>query len=94
MKVNILTDDQMRNIGFTDYFKPNWYFCQEICETYPITINFTISKKTKDFKIDILDENFLQPYPYEQDKKIRANAQKWVDYLVDKGILQKNIKYL
>ena len=94
MKVNILTDEQMRNIGFTDNFKPNWYFCKRICEKYPVTINFSINKKTKNCEIDILDENFLQPYPYEKDKEIYGNAQKWIDYMIDKGILSKNIKYL
>ena len=94
MKANILTDDQMRDIGFTDYFKSEWYFCKEICEKYPVTINFSINKTTKNCRISILDENFLQPYPYEKDKEIYDNAQKWVDYLIDKCILSKNIKYL
>lgn len=94
MKVNILADDQMRNIGFTDYFKPEWYFCKKICEKYPVTINFSINKKTKNCRIDILDENFLQPYPYEKDKEIYDNAKKWVNYLIDQNVLLKGIEYI
>lgn len=95
MKVNILTDDQMREIGFTDYRKGYWYFCRGICRNYDITINFTINKKTGKCEIDILDENFLQPYNYyKENDEIYNNAKKWVDYLIDNGILSKNIKYL
>lgn len=94
MKVNVLKAKQMRDIGFTDYFTPNWYFGKRICEKYPVTIIFSINKKTKNCKIDILDENFLQPYPYEKDKEIYNNAQKWVDYMIECGIFSKEGKYI
>ena len=30
IKYNILSDEEMRDIGFTDYSKDNWYFCRTI----------------------------------------------------------------
>ena len=27
IKYNILSDEEMGDIGFTDYSKDNWYFC-------------------------------------------------------------------
>ena len=28
IKYNILSDEEMRDIGFTDYSKDTWYFCR------------------------------------------------------------------
>ena len=95
MKVNILEEKQMREIGFTDYSKKNWYFFKRVCADYPITINFTINKKTKECEIDILDENFLQPYPaYKTNKEIYQNSKQWIDYMIEHGILSKNEEYI
>ena len=30
IKYNILSDEKMRDIGFTDFSKDNWYFCRLI----------------------------------------------------------------
>lgn len=28
IKANILSDEEMRSLGFTDYAKDRWYFCR------------------------------------------------------------------
>lgn len=95
MKANILEKKQMREIGFTDYCKKYWYFCKSVCKNYPVTINFSINKKTKECKIDILDENFLQPYPaYKTNKEVYRNSKQWIDYMIEHGILSKNEEYI
>jgi len=95
MKANVLEEARMREIGFTDYYKKYWYFCKRVCTDYPITINFTIDKKTKECEIDILDENFLQPYTYYKgNKEVYKNSKQWIDYMIDQNVLSKGIEYI
>ena len=30
IKAHILSDEEMKEIGFTNYYEPNWYFCKSI----------------------------------------------------------------
>ena len=70
IKVHILDDATMKRNGFK-YFGgiptrpqdvPHWYFYNHVYKD--ITFNFTIYSED-DWRIDILDEWFFQPYDYQ-----------------------------
>ncbi len=72
IKAHILNEQDMRKIGFTYHSKDDWYFCKKL--KFPkkkkyrgldITFNVSIPKNGSDISIDILDEDFLQPYDYQ-----------------------------
>lgn len=72
IKATILSDEKMKEIGFTDHSKDSWYFCRRIkfpntkrYKGFRVTFNVTIPKDGTDIYIDILDEAFLQPYDYQ-----------------------------
>ena len=75
IKAHILSDDEMRRIGFTDYAKDAWHFCRTVMEeksksrygSYDFEVSFgvNIPKDGSDIRIDVLDEAFLQPYDYQ-----------------------------
>lgn len=68
IKVHILPEDEMRRLGFTDYANKNWYYCKPVFATKysEITFNLSVNKTdTNDWRIDVLDENFCQPYDYQ-----------------------------
>lgn len=71
IKANILSDAEMRKIGFTDHCKDRWYFCREIdlkdrkYRDIDISFSITIPKDGSDIRIDVLDEAFCQPYDYQ-----------------------------
>ncbi|NMW01876.1 hypothetical protein HKK70_08865 [Bacillus safensis] len=83
MKFNILEEDKMRELGFTDHAKTGWYLCKRLKDN--ITFNLIISKKSLKGDIDILDELCLQPYPYETMKNEASTiVKKGVDEVIDK----------
>lgn len=70
---NILPENEMRKIGFTDHNSASWYFCKSI--KFPknkkyrgsdITFNVVIPKKIGELDISVLDEWFGQPYDYQR----------------------------
>ena len=72
IKASILSDDKMREIGFTDYAKDRWYFCRMIkfpnnkqYRNFEVSFSVTIPKDNSDISIDVLDEAFCQPYDYQ-----------------------------
>ena len=100
----ILSDKEMRRIGFTDYNKNKWYFMKQIefpkekrYRNFEITFNVTIPKEGGELQIDVLDEDFLQPYDYQKmlssDSKfepcliVKEQVEKWMKYLKEQGIL-------
>ena len=74
IKAHILSDEEMRKIGFTEYNK-EWHFRRSI--TFPrkprykgfdISFNVSIPKDGSDIRIDVIDvlnEDFCQPYDYQ-----------------------------
>jgi hypothetical protein len=94
MQVNILSDEEMRKIGFTDRVISSWYYCVGVGET--VTFNLTVNKADGSFEIDVLDENFLQPYDYqyilrkipnhEFASTVRNNVEKQLLYLCSHNI--------
>ena len=104
IKYNILSDEEMRDIGFTDYSKDNWYFCRTIKFPNPkryrgfdISFNVSIPKDNSDIRIDVLDEDFCQPYDYQYmlDKTpnfepcliVKEQVEEWMKYLQGKGVI-------
>ena len=72
IKAKILTDKEMRKVGFTNHVENQWYFYKNIRlpkkEQYSnieISFNVIIPKDGSDIDITILDEDFLQPYDYQ-----------------------------
>ena len=108
IKHEILSDEKMREIGFTDYAKDRWYFCKRI--VFPnakkyrgidITFNVSIPKDGSDIRIDVLDEDFCQPYDYQYmlDKNptfkpcliVKEQVEEWMTYLQDNGVLSGHV---
>lgn len=97
IKAHILPDEKMRQLGFTDRNKNVWYF-HECWGDIEISFNVRIPKDNpKDLEIDVLDENFLQPYDYQYilsripDQKVALMVKNRVDRcmtrLIDGGVL-------
>ena len=96
IKYHILPDDEMRKIGFTDYNPKVWYFGRGI--EHNISFNVSIPKNgIDDLRIDVLDEEFCQPYDYQaildRDSDfpfallVERKVEKYMEYLQDKGVL-------
>jgi len=99
IKVNILSDEQMKDIGFYDC-KDHWYF-SKFLSIKDISFNVMIDKKTKDFRIDVLDELFCQPFDYqyllESNKgkretclKVQKEVEQWMQYLKDAKVIENH----
>ena len=106
IKYNILSDEKMRNIGFTDYSKDTWYFCRMIKfpkghRGFDISFNVSILKDNSDIRIDVLDEDFCQPYDYQYmlDKTpnfepcliVKEQVEDWMKYLQGKGVISGHV---
>lgn len=94
--IHILDDETMRSLGFTDAREGFWYF--ERMLTDDISFSLTVCKTDpSDWHIDVLDENFLQPYDYqymleqnpgfEYAKRIATKVETWMGFLADHGII-------
>lgn len=96
IKFNILDDESMKNAGFrfVDSLS-RWYFCREKND---ISFNVTIPTDGSDAWIDVLDEDFLQPYDYqymlkknhkaEFPNKVKEWVESWMEYLDEEGIIE------
>ena len=67
IKIHIFDDDIMRKARFTDYREGYWYYCRDLRPlSHGISFNLSIKKDDPtDWRIDILDEDFCQPYDYQ-----------------------------
>lgn len=82
--INLLSDAEMRKIGFTDCVKDTWYYCKDLLNE--ISFNVTVKKNDPtDFRIDVLDEDFCQPYDYQYllDKNPNFEFAKKIFVLVE-----------
>lgn len=92
---NILPEEQMRELGFTDHSGKNWYYVQRVAQD--ITFNLTLPKDGGRLSIDVLDEDYGQPYDYQAILKrspkldFAQNVKFQVEFLMqsfsDKGII-------
>lgn len=101
IKVNIFDDGKMKELGFTDYSKNTWYYLAYIINEkhFKVTFNLQINKRNPDnFKIDILTEDYLQPYDYqaglrkypkfEKYLQVHKKVQEIMKHLIDTGIIE------
>lgn len=64
IKVNLLSEPEMRKLGFTDYRDGFWHYGKTLMGD--ISFNISIPKNdASDFEIYVLYEDFCQPYDYE-----------------------------
>lgn len=63
-KTPILSDDEMRALGFTDAAKTRWYFCRRVDKQGCTTLNISIEKDSGLYKECVMNEDFGQPEPY------------------------------
>lgn len=88
----ILPEEQMRELGFTDHSGKNWYFVMRVAND--ITFNLTIPKDGSRLQIDVLDEDFGQPYDYQAILKrspkleYAKNVKSAVEVLMERFSLQ------
>ena len=105
IEATVLPRKEMREIGFTDNLASKWFFTRMIqfpknkrYKDFDISFNVSINKdNTKNLRIDILDEDFCQPYDYQymliQNPNfepcliIKEQVEKWMAYLKEKGVL-------
>lgn len=59
----IADDARLRELGFTDHREGYWYYTTRVGNM--TSWNVTISKKSGAVNLDVLDEHFLQPYPFQ-----------------------------
>ena len=86
LKPNI-TDEQFKEAGFTNYYKPIFYFCERLdCEDkYPVSFDIEVVKKTRKIK-SIGVEQLLHPHYVNESllNQIKSHIHKLVEY----GILE------
>lgn len=63
IQVHVLDDRSMRRLRFTDNILDEWYYCHILDGS--ISFNMRIKKDGSDWRIDVLDEDYLQPYDYQ-----------------------------
>ena len=108
IKAHILSEKEMREIGFTDYNK-EWHFRRSIkfprkprYNGFDISFNVLIPKDGSDIRIDVLDEDFCQPYDYqsmlhknptfEPALIVYEQVEELMEYLQSKGVLSGHVK--
>lgn len=97
LSMHPLDDATMRELGFTDLRKGYWYLCRRVSTDSDITLNAHIAKDGHDWRIDVLDENFCQPYDYqyllsvnptlEYANNVANECEKWYRRLSEWGLL-------
>lgn len=95
----ILPDKEMRDLGFTDWAKDSWYFTDRVGpKEADISFNVSIKKDTGEIDIDVLDEDFCQPYDYQYGLvmgmrgkfalAVHRDVQKLMKKLMDGGVIK------
>lgn len=69
-----ISEEELFELGFRNN-KDSYYICKNLIGKWEITFNLTIYKNDKRIKIDVLDENFLQPYDYQNI--LRIGYESW-----------------
>lgn len=92
---NILPEAEMREIGFTDHSEGTWYFSRRVGTD--ISFNVSIPKDGSRLRIDVLDEDFGQPYDYQRILKnnpdlpyalnVKGGVERYMQDLTDAGVL-------
>ena len=90
--------ERMKELGFTNCRKGWW--CLHKSLPYDVSFNLQIAENLSDWQIDILDEEYCQPYDYQNmimnsktsdipniALEIKEEVDKIMEDLVDKGII-------
>lgn len=102
-----LTKEELLLQGFTNYNKDYLYYVEPLSKTVSLNISIPISSVNeldiKETEIEVLDDDFLQPYhpfymwletsnsnTFSKLDKIIENYTKEMNLLVEKGIFIKN----
>lgn len=64
IRFHVLKAKDMHSAGFTDHDKTKWYYMRDLGNG--ISFNVTIGKTGHEGRIDVLDEEFLQPYDFQR----------------------------
>lgn len=88
--MNILEDEKMRGLGFTDHKEGTWYLCKRVADM--TTLNICIEKDGSQWSEYVLDEFFLQPSFYMDAKEefkneVVANVDKIISTLRKAGLV-------
>lgn len=97
LSIHVLDDTAMRALGFTDCVPEDWYLRKSVSDDHTTSLDVTAAKDGSDWCIDVLDEDFGQPYDYQwilsQDpdfayaRKVAANVERELRVLADAGVL-------
>lgn len=95
MKI-LKTKEELLKYGFSNCNKPTLYFCRDLGNE--ISFNISINIKTMKPRVNVLDENFCQPYDYlyllsqnknhNYAKNVYFKVQKIIKKLVDDNIIK------
>ena len=101
IKAHIFDDAKMREFGFTDYAKDRVKKKRDL-NNIDISFSVTIPKDGSDIWIDILDEDFCQPYDYQYILKkhpehkianiVKEQVEYWMEKLQEKGVLEGHVR--
>jgi len=81
-RTELLPDEQMRELGFTDRVPTKWYLCRRVGPG--VTFNVTVVKDTGLWDEVVLDEDFGQPAYYGiMREPYRTSIRDAVDAIVD-----------
>ena len=105
---HILSDAVMRDIGFSDLAESTWYYCKMVpfpktgmYKDFEVSFNVQIPKNGDRLRIDVLDEDFCQPYDYQLMLKnsnhktasiVRDFVEQQMEYLQSKGVLSGHVR--
>lgn len=107
IKAHLLSEKEMREIGFSDFCKDTWYFYRYFkpIKKIDFEVGFSVSINKKDpldLRIDVLDEDYCQPYDYQSmlennptfapALKVQKFVEECMAYLRNKGVLSGHIE--
>ena len=102
IKVHLKPEEEMRVLGFTDFREGYWFYQKMLDRKMEISFNLSVSKTDpSDFRLDVLDDWFCQPYDYQgilsndanhkAARKIDREVEKVMAYLTEAGILSGHV---
>ena len=79
----VLSDEAMRDLGFTDRHEGFWYFVDRVGDG--VSLNFTIEKNTGEYEELVMSELFGQPEYYRNMRpEFRDAIQARIDRIIAK----------
>lgn len=94
MKIHILPDKEMKRAGFFEH-ENKWAYIKEVASE--VSFTFRIIKDTGNWQIDIIDDDFGQPYDYQYilqqapdhafANTVKENVEDLMMYMVEEGII-------